>query len=490
MKRTLSFFLVLLLLISLFTGCNKEEIQSDAEPSENTSSTQENQPKENNTEDEIGFKTLNEDLIDAVNVMEIIEELTSEQYDGRLSGSEGNILAVDYIVEYFKGLGLENPEGLDDFKQSFSHHVKINNETPVLKVLDNDGNVIQDYEFIYDFSPTVYISGSTIKGETIAQAVLINNIDELNSDKGLLEGKVIVVPEEVLTKGGYQQFFTKALSNDLGIVGVIYEVQLKGEIDYFPVSPRAKAEGYGNMDDGPMIFRCDGEAFSDLIEQINQDMLIKMKIDFSVTEVESYNIIGLLPGTDENLKNECIIISGHMDHVGNNKNGTYNPGALDNASGTASVMEIARILTQSKIRPKKAILFIAFNGEEEGLCGSKHYVTDSLFPLSKTTVINLDMIGSKSEIPLEIASALPKGNALREELRQYCKKLGIDSIKRTSQGSDHAPFGNLGVDAVMLIHFDELSGYHSPNDTIESVDKDRIKEVIKLVLYYLDKNAY
>lgn len=490
MKRILSIFLVLVLSISALIGCSNGEVQIDKTASENSSITQENQPKGIATEDEIGFKTLSEDLIDEENVMEIIEELTSEKYEGRLSGSTGNILAVDYIVEYFKELGLESPEGINDYKQSFYHDVRINNAAPILNVLDENSNVIKEYEFIYEFAPIVYTSDPITKDETIARTVLINNMDELETNRDKFEGKIIVVPEKVVIEGGSSHFFSKVLSYDLGIVGIVYENKLEGVIDYFPVSPGVRPVGFGNWQNGPMIFRCDGEAFSDLLEEINEDVFLQMKIDYYAEEVKSYNIIGLLPGTDEELKEECIIISGHMDHVGNNRDGTYNPGALDNASGTASVMEIARILTQSKIKPEKSILFIAFNGEEEGLCGSDYYVENLLYQINKTTVINLDMVGAKNNMPLSIGSISGKGIQTRKDLSKYCKELGIDYAIRSYEGSDHVPFARLGGNAITLNQFDAHSGYHSPNDTIESVDKDEIKEVIKLVLYYLEKNAY
>lgn len=437
-----------------------------------------------------GFQFLNEATINEKGVMQIIESLTSEKYDGRLSGSEGNRLAVEYIAEYFRGLGLENPVGVVDYKQSFSHYVTINNEAPTLRLLNDSGNLMKDYEYIYDFSPTVYMSGSRSNGEVTAKTVLIGQIEDLHSDKGQLKDKIIVIPQEVLIESGTQKVFTKALSPDLGIAGIIYEVRLNGDIDYFPVAPNARPGGNGNSQDGPLVFRCEGDAFSDLIQSIGKDDSIQMNMDFSIQEVNSANVIGLIPGTDDSLKDEYIIICGHMDHVGNNKNGTYNPGALDNASGTASVMEVARILAHSKTKPKKSILFIAFNGEEEGIYGSDYYVRNPIYPLDNTTVINLDMVGSKGVIPLEVASANDKDSVLQNDLSKYCDILGIDYYKSVSQGSDHAPFGNRGVDAVLLIHYDKLSGYHSPSDTIESVDADRIKEVIKLVLYYLDKKAY
>jgi Zn-dependent M28 family amino/carboxypeptidase len=79
---------------------------------------------------------------------------------------------------------------------------------------------------------------------------------------------------------------------------------------------------------------------------------------------------------------------------------------------------------------------------------------------------------------------------LQKEFYSYCKELGIDAGKETGNGSDHVSFTARGVEAVLLINEDFLNGYHTPGDTMEDVDKSRLEEITKLVLYYVDKNAY
>jgi hypothetical protein len=116
-------------------------------------------------------------------------------------------------------------------------------------------------------------------------------------------------------------------------------------------------------------------------------------------ESPSFNVIGVLPGTDPKLKSEAIVIGAHYDHLGRGGEGSLAPregdihhGADDNASGVAGLIELARMLSSQKL--KRTVVFIAFSGEEEGLIGSSYYVNHPIIPLANTVaMINMDMIG-------------------------------------------------------------------------------------------------
>ncbi len=138
------------------------------------------------------------------------------------------------------------------------------------------------------------------------------------------------------------------------------------------------------------------------------------QVDLSVNVVRrespSYNVVGMLPGSDPKLKDEAIVIGAHYDHLGRGGEGSLAPregeihhGADDNASGVAGVLELARILSSANPKPRRTIVFIAFSGEEEGLLGSDYYVNHPLVPLAQTVaMINMDMIGRLNEKKLII----------------------------------------------------------------------------------------
>jgi aminopeptidase YwaD len=126
---------------------------------------------------------------------------------------------------------------------------------------------------------------------------------------------------------------------------------------------------------------------------------ISLKTDIARRESPSFNVIGVLPGSDPKLKGEAIVIGAHYDHLGRGGEGSLAPregdihhGADDNASGVAGLIELARMLFSQKL--KRTVVFIAFSGEEEGLIGSSYYVNHPIIPLANTVaMINMDMIG-------------------------------------------------------------------------------------------------
>src|SRR5687768_11099339 len=135
----------------------------------------------------------------------------------------------------------------------------------------------------------------------------------------------------------------------------------------------------------------------------------QVKINLVKKQVDAYNVIGVLEGTDPQLKSEAIIIGAHYDHLGHGGAGSLaansadiHYGADDNASGTSAVIELARMFAREK-KNKRTLIFIAFGGEEEGLLGSKYYVNNPVWPLDKTiAMINLDMVGRLNENKLTI----------------------------------------------------------------------------------------
>ncbi len=128
---------------------------------------------------------------------------------------------------------------------------------------------------------------------------------------------------------------------------------------------------------------------------------LTLSTDVIRRESPSFNVVGILPGSDPKLKDETIVIGAHYDHLGRGGEGSLAPregeihhGADDNASGVAGVLELARILSTQNPKPRRTIVFITFSGEEEGLLGSDYYVNHPIVPIAKTVaMINMDMIG-------------------------------------------------------------------------------------------------
>jgi Zn-dependent M28 family amino/carboxypeptidase len=135
-----------------------------------------------------------------------------------------------------------------------------------------------------------------------------------------------------------------------------------------------------------------------------------MSVNVNRREAPSFNVIGILTGSDPKLRNEAVVIGAHYDHLGRGGQGSLSPrsgevhhGADDNASGVAGLLELARLLSAQNPKPRRTVVFIAFSGEEEGLIGSNYYVNHPVFPIANTVaMINMDMIGRLKEDKLVI----------------------------------------------------------------------------------------
>ena len=172
---------------------------------------------------------------------------------------------------------------------------------------------------------------------------------------------------------------------------------------------------------------------------------IALTTDVIRKEVQAYNVIGVLDGSDRVLKNETIFLGAHYDHLGlggegslAERPGEVHHGADDNASGTAGLIELARLLSTQRPRPKRTIVFIAFGGEEEGLLGSNYFVNHPTTPLAKTVaMINMDMIGRLKDRKLIVG-----GVGTAQEWRQLLSAANdAEKIKVTPNPTDGAPKG-------------------------------------------------
>jgi len=206
------------------------------------------------------------------------------------------------------------------------------------------------------------------------------------------------------------------------------------------------------------------------------------------------NVLAFLPGTDQ--KDEYLIVSAHYDHIGKNNAEIFN-GANDNASGTASLLEIARKFQQAREkghRTKRSILFVAFTGEEKGLLGSEYFISNTFIPMNKIIGnLNLDMLGRHDEqsdnddyIYLLGAGHLnPKLKVISDSINQIFPKLRLD-YKYDSpnnflyMASDQASFVKRGIPAIF--YFNGLhKDYHRPTDTAEKINYESVRKVTQLV---------
>jgi len=232
--------------------------------------------------------------------------------------------------------------------------------------------------------------------------------------------------------------------------------------------------------------------------------------------VSGYNVVGILDGRDKTLRNEAIVIGAHYDHLGKGGTGSLaansteiHYGADDNASGTAAIIELARLFAKDKSN-KRTLIFIAFSAEEEGLFGSKFYTNNPVFPIENTVaMINLDMVGRLNNNKLTVggigtatewkrlvesknineAAIIPAATNVKTNvppLNKFDLALNEDGFGP----SDHSSFYLKKVPVLFLftgVHLD----YHKPSDTAEKINYDgqeRIVYFVADILRAVDQN--
>jgi len=458
------------------------------------------------------------DEIDLGNIAGIVHELSLPRYAGRLTGTDGNWAAVEYVANYFGRLGLASPDGLDGYLQPYVQPTRLMHSPPRLEIVGASGSVARQFRFITQFSPST-APGCRISGEVTAPGVILEHADDIDKVRG---EAVLLVPMHLAGNPAEIEAIMKRVADSSGagqveFLGVILEIDTAGR-GYFPIVPFvAPSAASAEQGDGgrqpsakstanePMVFTCDRPTFAELaawsgaapaasatatatVTAIatarsaadSPSGTIRMSMDYSVELVRTANVVGVLPGGAHH-----IIIGAHLDHVGGNMDGTYNPGAMDNASGVAAMIEIARALSAGPVRPSPTVVFVAFNGEEQFMYGSRHYVSEPCLPLGEAAMVNIDTVGSPRGVLLQIENAAGRDTQLARDLCGVAAQLGIEFRRSMSSGTDHSSFANAGVEAANLIQPDFAGGYHGPGDTADGVDPGRVAEVVRLVLEYI-----
>jgi hypothetical protein len=201
------------------------------------------------------------------------------------------------------------------------------------------------------------------------------------------------------------------------------------------------------------------------------------------------NVIAILPGSDSTRRGESIVIGAHYDHLGlghygtrdGNAAGTIHPGADDNASGSAVLLDLARRLSQLPVRPARSIVFAAFSAEELGLYGSRHFVDRTESIASIKAMINLDMVGRLRADRLTVFGTR-SGQDFSRIVTVAAAQLGLNVTESDDVGrSDHLSFYNRKIP---VLHFftGNHEDYHRASDTWEKLNYEGMARVSDLVM--------
>jgi len=223
----------------------------------------------------------------------------------------------------------------------------------------------------------------------------------------------------------------------------------------------------------------------DLADQ--KDVLIEIALRFKDTQLGDSNIGGIIYGRDPEGMKEFLVLGGHYDHLGKDEKSGYDyPGANDNASGVAAILEIGRSLTERRTELRRSLVLLFFGGEEWGLQGSRHFVENAFVPLKQVkAMLSVDSIGGLTEEKEVFFVGGSLHPSLTEKSRRFVQPLGMKEGRDIDRyafsfGSDHYPFHQKGIPAIDYFASD-YKKLHTHCDNVEWIDLEKLTSITRLI---------
>ncbi|PRR83127.1 M28 family metallopeptidase [Clostridium vincentii] len=379
------------------------------------------------------------------NVKNNIEYLSSNDFKGRLAGSEENEKVATEIASTFKEYKLA-PLG-EDFKENFTVMVPTPNGNECSLRLLNGSSVVKKF----------------ILGTDFKEDLLNFNESSISFSK---EDKIDIYPTS----------FSIFKDN----IEYVFKVSFDKTFSFRSSFNENSSFGF--------LIQINTSTFSEILNSIREGNTLDVKLPYAVEPKKISNVTAVIKGSDSNLS--PLILTSHFDHIGTDSLDNIYYGALDNASGVSFMLEVCRSFSTLKI-PKRDIIFVALNGEELGLQGSREFASKYEDSLEGAQVINLDMIGANNT-PITFMSGLNcenKPSDLLKSLEEICSDNDISYVESYKNSSDHASFIYCGFDSLTISHSD-LSNIHSPKDTSEKISISSIDIAYSLVEDKIINHAY
>ncbi|HEX6225904.1 MAG TPA: M28 family peptidase [Chryseolinea sp.] len=456
------------------------------------------------------------DRITADGLKEYLAILASDAMEGRETGKRGQKMAAAFIRAHFEELGLVPPVN-GDYYQTFDLYstrpgenyvaigdTRFNNFTDVTFYgnIDSGGEVSTPLVFGGDGSDEALSQLGEVKGKAIL--LIAENEFPTNEKLQLLRSKGVkmIFVSHAKTKPDFDaasvQIRSFSGSRDLSLQKPLSNSSVPG---VFIVSP-VMTEKFFGLPRNELIKIMAGGYKKAALKKI-KPVEIKYKTSSNLKPIKSENVLGYLEGSDK--KDEVIVITAHYDHVGVKTEGDgdlIHNGADDDASGTAAVMELAKIFVQAKQEgkgPRRSILFMLVTAEEKGLLGSNYYTQSPVFPLENTVVnLNIDMIGRRDPQHQDSAPYVyvigadklsAELNRVSETInKQYTNLIfdytynDVNHPDRLYYRSDHWNFAKKNIP--IIFYFDGIhEDYHKPSDEIEKIEFDLLTKRAQCIFY-------
>jgi hypothetical protein len=469
--------------------------------------------------------------VDSGEFLAHVKYLASPELKGRATGSLELEKAAVYIAGQFQSFGLQPPNGksssdLKNYELAFPAELGAK-LAPGNTFSYRDAGTRQTLKEGQDFVPFTFSTNGKFSGPVVFAGYGITAKEHNYDDYAGIDVKdklVLILRHEPQESDDKSVFDGKRFTSHATFIDKMMNAKAHGArgvilINDVPAHPNSedKLEKFGAIGgprDSGIFFvemkaakaeswlHAEGRDLSQIAKEIDQDLkprsfpLAKVQVDLSVALIHEtktvHNVAAYLPGKTS----EYVIIGAHYDHLGlgdehslaPNQMGVVHPGADDNASGTAGVIELARWFSKQP-QPQRGILFLTFAGEELGLLGSNWYVNHPALPAENAVaMLNLDMIGRVQGGKVFVSGA-QTGTTLARILDEvkppaplHIDESGKNSGTNMSDASDHASFASKQIP--ILFFFSGLHGdYHKPSDTADKIDS---VDAAKLLDYVAD----
>ena len=427
-----------------------------------------------------------------------VERLSGPEFSGRLTGTPGYMAAARWMAGELKAAGLRALPEHPDYLQRFPVTVTgVESATMELLAADDKGEA-KRLEYFMDFMPLLY-SGT---GDVTAEVVFVGlgiTAPEMGRDDYAgtdVKGKVVMVVRGAPKDGRDWQAYNShrartANARAHGAAGYLFAESAGANPNGSPIPDLPMADISEAI--GDTILASSKLTLEELHTVLEKGGVASFatgrKVHLAVKATPPYegtgaNVIAVLPGSDPKVVGEYLVVGAHLDHCGSWP--VLLPGADDNASGSATVLEIARAAARLQPRPRRSLVFVLFGGEEEGLLGSKFFVEHPPASLTRCLgAFNLDMEGVGSGAWVAGGKNFPELFKLLEQARDR-REAGVRLIAGRSEGearSDHGPFQAAGIPAVSLFGASESHhGTHTPEDSIWWIAPANMEAVGRIVL--------
>ena len=441
-----------------------------------------------------------------------VKFLADDRLQGRLPGTPGYQMAVDYVVDQFKATGVEPAGEANSYLQQVRLRKAFTNKDAIITLTDATGKAEalqngKDFILYPHFeNPIINLQGALVFVGSGISAPELNYDDYAGVD---VKNKIVVI-----RRGAPKSFPGSVAASSMSLTTLLKTALDHGAVGVIIGAPTAQVRELRGVNgvrfpDGKMVpsgsyisdqikllSLFNRVRFNQLLQQANLDttqlfaslqagkqasapmpQIVKVAYTNTYQDIISYNVIGKITGSDATLKNEYVVHTAHLDHLGIStpvkEDSVYN-GAHDNASGVACLLEISKLYARLKVKPKRSILIALVTGEEMGLLGSSYLAMRPVVPVASIVAnINTDMPTLIAPL-LSVVALGAEHSSLRNQVQAAATylHLGVENDPEPEQNrfvrSDQYSFVKQGIPALHIKYGNKTAdGANNLNKTVQ-----------------------